>query len=226
MSLRGPSTISTPARGEHRPRVAGAEGRQRGHAGGHAAGDAAERQVAVDAQARHQILGPRVSSATSLTAARNSLTRAASSVRPAACRWPPKRIEQRRAALERPEHVEVRDAAARAVRHAVFDRQHDGRPVERVHELRGDDADDAAVPALAGDHEDGARADVGIRLDDLPGGGEDRGFLFLPPHVFAVELQRQRARFVRQRLVAGEQQPRGDVRRAHAPCRIHAAAPA
>ena len=46
------------ARGEHRPRIAGAERRQRRDAGGDAAGDAAKRQVAVDPQARHQVVGP------------------------------------------------------------------------------------------------------------------------------------------------------------------------
>ena len=59
------------------------------------------------------------------------------------------------------------------------DRQHDGRPVEGVDELRGDDADDAAVPAFAGDDEHAARADVGIGLDDLPRLGDDV-LLFLP----------------------------------------------
>ena len=86
-------------------------------------------------------------------AARSSRIRAASIVRPAACLWPPNADQQMRAALERAEHVEARNAAARAVRDVVLDRQHDGRPVKRVDELRRDDADDAAVPAFAGDDE-------------------------------------------------------------------------
>ena len=51
------------------------------------------------------------------------------------------------------QHVERRDAAAGSVCHVAVDRQHDGRPMEGVHELRGDDADDAAMPAFAGDHD-------------------------------------------------------------------------
>ena len=108
------------------------------------------------------------------------------------------------------------DAAARAVRHVAVNRQHDGRPVERVDQLRRDDADDAAVPALAGDHEHGLRADVRIGLDDLLGGGEDGGFLFAPADVLRVELHGQRAGFVAQRFVARQQQARGDIGRAHA----------
>ena len=107
-----------------------------------------------------------------------------------------------RAALERAEHVEARDAAARAVRHAVLDRQHDRRPVKRVDELRRDDADDAAMPAFAGDDEHRSGADVGIGLDDLLRGGQDLRFFLLPAHVLAVELQRQRPRLVAHRFVA------------------------
>ena len=102
----------------------------------------------------------------------------------------------------------LRDAAARSVRDAVFDRQHDRRPMKGIDQLRGDDADDAAVPAVAGDDEDRSRADVRIGLHDLLRGGEDLGFLFLPPDVLAVELQRQRAHLVAHRFVAGQQQPR------------------
>ena len=55
--------------------------------------------------------------------------------------------EQIGAPLERAEHVEVGDAAARAMRHVPFDRQHDRRLVVGVHQLRRGDADHAAVPA-------------------------------------------------------------------------------
>src|SRR5262245_11843116 len=41
---------------EYRARVAGAERRQRRHSGCDAAGDAAERKVTVDPQARHQVV--------------------------------------------------------------------------------------------------------------------------------------------------------------------------
>ena len=51
---------------------------------------------------------------------------------------------------------------------------------------------------------------------------ENLGFLFLPPDVLAIELQRELPHFFGQRLVVGEEQPRGDVRRAHAPGGVHA----
>ena len=96
-----------------------------------------------------------------------------------------------RAALERAQHVEARNAAARPVGDAVLDRQHDRRTMKRVDELRRDDADDAAVPAVAGDDQDRSRADVRIGLHDLLRGGQNLGFLFLTPDVLAVELQRE-----------------------------------
>ena len=174
------------ARREHRPRIAGAERRQRRDAGRDAAGDAAERQVAVDPQARHQVLGAERLVGHLVDRQRAAPgSRSASIVSPAACLCPPNRMNRCAAPLERAEHVEPRDAAARAVRHAVFDRQHDRRPVERVHELRGDDADDAAVPALAGDDQDRPGADVRIGLDDLLRRGEDLGFFLLPADVLA-----------------------------------------
>ena len=75
--------------------------------------------------------------------------------------------EQIGAALERVEHVEVRDAAAGAVRDVAVDRQHDRRLVIRVDQLRRGDADDAAMPAVAADDEDVVGADRRIGLDRL-----------------------------------------------------------
>ena len=75
--------------------------------------------------------------------------------------------EQVGAVLERAEHVEVRDAAAGAVRDVAVDRQHDGRLVVGVDELRGGDPDHAAMPAVAADDEHVVRADGGIGLDRL-----------------------------------------------------------
>ena len=160
--------------------------------------------------------GPSVSSATSLTASRNSRMRAGLERQPGSLPVAAEAHQQMRAALERAEHVERGDAAARALRDAVLDRQHDRRPMERVDELGGDDADDAAMPAVAGHDEDRARADIGIGLHDLLRGGEDLGFFLLPPDVLAVELQRPAPRLVAHRFVARQQQPRGDVGRAHA----------
>ena len=108
----------------------------------------------------------------------------------------------------------------------VLDREDDRRAMERVDQLRRDDADDAAMPAFAGDDEHRVRADVRIGLHDLLRRREDLGFLFLAAHVLAVELQRERARLLGQPLVGGEQQPRGDIGRAHAARRRSRAAPA
>ena len=104
--------------------------------------------------------------------------------------------EQVGAALERAEHVEGRDAAARAVRDVAVDRQHDRRLVVGVHQLRRDDADDAAVPAVAADDEHVVRADRRVGLDRLARLGDELGFLRLPPQVLVVQLLRQAARFV------------------------------
>ena len=115
-----------------------------------------------------------------------------SSARPAATLWPPKRVQHRRARLERRQHVERGNAAARPVRDVAIDRQHDRGPVERVDELAGDDADDAAMPAFAGHDEHGAGADVGIALDDLLRLGDDRRLFLLAADVLLVQLLGQR----------------------------------
>ena len=121
----------------------------------------------VEPQPRPQVVGPEAVVGVPLTRAPELAEPAAleRAGRPPACGRRSGRAVG--AGLERAEHVERRDAAARAVRDVAVDRQHDRRPVERVHELRGDDADDAAMPALAGDDEHVVRADLGIGLDDL-----------------------------------------------------------
>ena len=55
----------------------------------------------------------------------------------------------------------------------------------------------------------------------LPRLGDDRGLFLLAARVLLVQLLGQLARLVRQRLVARQQQPRRDVRRAHAAGRVH-----
>ena len=194
MSLRGPSTISTPVRREDGTRVAGAERRERRDAGRHVSGDAAERQVAVDPQARHEIVGPErlVGDRVDRRAQLLDPRRVDGQARRLAMAAEPD--EQVRAPLERAEHVEVRDAAAGPVSDPALDRQHDRRPMEGVHELAGDDPDHAAMPAFAGDDDDRERADVGIGLNDLLRRGQNLRFFRLAPHVLAVELRRQRLR--------------------------------
>ena len=80
---------------------------------------------------------------------------------PAAALWPPKRFISGAHDSRHAEHVESGDAAARSVRDVAVDREHDRRPVERIDQLRGDDADDAAVPALTRHDQDAAGADSG-----------------------------------------------------------------
>ena len=116
------------------------------------------------------------------------------------------------AVLERAEHVEVGDAAARAVGDVAVDREHDGRLVIRVDELRRGDADDAAMPALAADDEHVVGADRRVGLDRLLRLGDELGFLLLAPQVLVVQLLREPARLVAHGFVGGEQQPRRDVR--------------
>ena len=178
----------------------------------------AEAEGAVDPQARPQVVGAEPLVGVVVDARRGARESApASSVRPAACLVA---AESRAAAARTPRAPPSMsnggNAAARAVGHVAVDRQHDGRAVERVDELRRDDPDDAAVPALARDDEHGARTDVGIVLDQLARLGHDGGFLLLPARVLVVELLGQRPRFLGQRLVDGQQQPRRDVGRAHA----------
>jgi hypothetical protein len=66
--------------------------------------------------------------------------------------------------------------------------------MKRVDELRRHDSDHAAVPPFPTDDQDGSGADVRIGLNDLLRGGQDLRFFFLPPHVLAVQLQRELAR--------------------------------
>ena len=145
--------------------------------------------------------------------------RAASSVSPAACLWPPNRISIGAHDSSAREHVEAGDAAARSVRDAAFDRQHDRRPVERVDQLRRDDADDAAVPALAGDDEhacatptSGSVSTIFLRLRRRCPASSCRRRMFS-----ASSCSASAARLVGHALRRTASSSRvGDVRRAHA----------
>src|SRR5256885_1385949 len=114
-----------PAGGEHWPRIAGAEGRQRGAGRGDTAGDAAKRQIAVDAQSWHQILGAQrfvghdIDRPTQVLDPRR--------VQDEACRLfvAPEPDEDIRTALERREQIEMRNAPARPVSDLAVDRQDD-----------------------------------------------------------------------------------------------------
>ena len=204
--MRGSVDDLDPSRREHRTRIAGAKRRHRRHAGDHAAGDVPKRELAVDPQARHQILGAQrlvrdiVDRATKLPDARR-LERQARRLPMAA-----EADHQRRAALERAEHVEPRDAAAGSVRDLPVDGDDDRRPVKRVDQLRRDDADHAAVPPLAGHDDHRPRADARIGGDHLFRLRQHRGLFLLPPDVLGIELSRQASRFGLHQLVGRQQQ--------------------
>ena len=84
-------------------------------------------------------------------AARNASTSALRTWQPAAARCPPWRGEVLRARLQPAEQVERRDRAARAGARVAVERDEHARPVVALGDARGDDPDDARVPALAGE---------------------------------------------------------------------------
>ena len=134
----------------------------------------------------------------------------------------PELEEQVGAVLERAQHVEVGDAAARPVGDVTIDRQDDRGLVIRVDQLRGGNADHTAVPSGPADDQDVVGADRRIVFDRLPGVDHELGLLLLPAEVFVVQLLRQGTRFVAERFVLRQQQARRDVRRTHAPGGIDA----
>jgi hypothetical protein len=93
--------------------------------------------------------------------------------------------------------------------------------MERVHQLGGDDPDDASMPTLPRHDDDGARADVQIGLDGFACRGDDVGFFLLTTNVLRVELLGELSGFGAHRFVRGQEQTRGNVRRAHAPGGVH-----
>ena len=87
----------------------------------------------------------------------------------------------------------------------------------RVDQLRRDDADHAAVPAVAADDEHVVRADRGVGLDRLLRLRDDVRFLGCWRWRFSsFSCCASAARLVAMRFVGGEQQARRDVGRAHA----------
>src|SRR6185369_5100203 len=92
------------------------------------------------------------------------------------------------ARFERSQHVERWNAATGPMTDFAVGRDHDSGAMKCVDELRGDDADDAAVPALSRDHDHRTRSDFEIGLHQLAGLSDDVGFFFLPTEIFGVEL--------------------------------------
>ncbi len=150
----------------------------------------------VDAQPRPQLIGlehlvgVRVDARTELRHA-SGLHRQAGGLLVAA-----EAKEQVGAPLERVEHVEIRNAAARPVGHVAVDREHDRWLVIGVDELRRRDADDAAMPAVPADDEDVVRADRRIGLDRLLRLGDEVCLFLLASQVFLVELLGERPRIL------------------------------
>ena len=207
--------ISTAARREDRPRIAGAERRERR--------DPLPRPAPVmprndrsPSMRRRGIKssGPSVSSATSLIAAPRTPTLAThpSSARRPACG----RRNGRTGA-----HIARGHRACRScgmLRHdpcatpSSIDK-HDGRPMKGVDELRRDDADDAAVPALTGDDEHRARRRRPDRVCTIFFAAARISASSSCRRMFsAIELQRQRRtssldRSRRRRAAAGSRCP-------------------
>ena len=210
------------ARPEDRAGVSGAERRQHRQLGGDLLVDRAEGQGAVDPEPRTQVV--RLEAAVGVV-----VDAGAQLADPRRLDGQPRRLlvaaelhHHLGARLERAQHVERRNAAARPMRHVAVHRQHDRRPVKRIDQLRSNDSDDAAVPALAGHDDDRARADLEIGLDDLLRLGDDLRFFHLATHVFGVELLGQPARFLGHAFVGRQQQAGSDVGRAHAAGRVDA----
>src|SRR6188508_284080 len=85
------------------------------------------------------------------------------------------------AMLQGGEHVEIRNASTGSMGHSPFDRQDDCRLVECIHELRGGNTDDTAMPSISTDHQDVMRADGRVRFDAPASLGNEVCFFLLPP---------------------------------------------
>ena len=161
----------------HRPRVGQLRGRdeQRDGAGCPCrtarAARAPRRAASVSASPGHDGVDPRTrargprASAPRRRARRSAARKrvdlgARRSCRPAAARWPPWRSRWRAPRVEAAEQVERRDRAARAGALVAVERDQHRRAVVALGDPRGDDADHARVPALAGEHVRGAAGPV------------------------------------------------------------------
>ena len=84
--------------------------------------------------------------------------------------------EEIAAGLDRLEQRKAIDGSAGAVGDAVFDADHDGRLGGALDHARSENADDAAMPAVAVDHEQAVGGEVGVVGEARFNGGERRGF--------------------------------------------------
>ena len=86
------------------------------------------------------------------------------------------------------EQLESVDGAAGAVRDAVFDADDDGRLGGAFDHARGEDADDAAMPAVAVDNEQALGGKFGVGGETSLDCGEGAGFGFAALAIEALEL--------------------------------------
>src|SRR5207302_1579584 len=101
---------------------------------------------------------------------------------------------------------EPRGRAARALADPVLERDDEGGAVVALLQPRGDDADDAGVPALAGGEDEGAGAGIALDLGDRR--LEDARLDLAPLGVEGVELAGEARRL---RGVVGREQRRAEA---------------
>ena len=173
--LEAPWTIDdfNPLRLEQRTRIAGAERRQERHFSGEIAVDVAESQTSVDSQTRleivrsQQVIGMVRDRLAELADVRRRHRQTGRLLVPAEPR------EMGGGVFECGQHIKTTDASARPVREIAVDRDDDHGPVKDVDQLGCDDANDAAVPAIACHDEDAARANGRIGFHDLARAGSE-----------------------------------------------------
>src|SRR3954465_9480659 len=162
--------------------------------------------------------------------ARNSGTREASIVNPAACLWPPKRrntSEQCSSAASMLKSGMLRhdpwatspstESTMAGLWNASTSLEAARPMTPRCHPSPPTTRTVCAPPAGGGD---GVRAGRRLSFDRFASLRDKLRFLQLPAQVFIVQLLGEAARFVPHRLVGGQEQACRDVGRAHAASRV------
>ena len=135
-------------RAEDRLRIGGAERSEPRQAFDHVAGDLAQPERRVDPQPRHEIVRAERSLAQADSRWRSSPSRAASIVTPAAWRCPPNRRNTSAQASSAPSRSNAGMLRPDPCATPSSIDEHERRLAVDLDELRRDDADDAAVPAV------------------------------------------------------------------------------
>ena len=86
------------------------------------------------------------------------------------------------------EQLEAVDRSTRAVRHAVFHADHDGRFGGALYDARSQDADDTAMPSIAIEHEQSFGGECGVVGQAVFDGFEHEGFGVAAFAIQALEL--------------------------------------